>query len=214
MKSNRDEKEKMLKEKDKELQESLKTYKSEVIQHSYMKLSTSVVKVHEANLPGLTATFRLSPVSSGTFWASGDDRNLIQFDLKGNKLNKIPASGQVDGFHTITTAEELLYTDYEKKSIYRVDTDMTTEAFFDTGEWRPWSIFASHYNGDILVGMKKNKEWKITRYNREGMSFHDIQKKDNGEELYSDVSYMTEKINGDICTSDIIAREMVVVNRS
>ncbi|XP_061177424.1 uncharacterized protein LOC133186205 [Saccostrea echinata] len=62
--------------------------------------------------------------------------------------------------------------------------------------------------------MKKNKEWKITRYNRGGKKLLDFQKNDKEKDLYSSVKYITENINGDICTTDFDASKILVVTSS
>ena len=45
-------------------------------------------------------------------------------------------------------------------------------------------------------------------------SLQNIQRHNNGNELYSDPRYITENINGDICTADNIKCAVLVVNKS
>ena len=64
------------------------------------------------------------------------------------------------------------------------------------------------------MGMIKNGEAKVTRYSKAGKEIQNIQRDNEGQELYSDPCYITENINGDICTSDYDKEAVVVVNKS
>ncbi|XP_061171104.1 uncharacterized protein LOC133180649 [Saccostrea echinata] len=87
-----------------------------------------------------------------------------------------------------------------------------------TSDWLPWSFWipfaiSSSYNNDILVEMYRTNEWKITRYSKEGKKLQDIQKNNEGGDLYKSIYYISENINGDICVSDLTANKVVVVTR-
>ena len=62
--------------------------------------------------------------------------------------------------------------------------------------------------------VNNNKKAKVTRYSKTGKELQHIERNKNGEELYSYPHYITENINGDICTSDYYKRAVVVVNKS
>ncbi|XP_052672751.1 uncharacterized protein LOC128155189 isoform X2 [Crassostrea angulata] len=82
-------------------------------------------------------------------------------------------------------------------------------------DWTPISIHSSHINGDMLVGMRKDGGGaRVTRYNKKGEEIQNIQKDNKGQELYGTTHYITENINGDICTSDYDNKTVVVVNKS
>ncbi|XP_062571483.1 E3 ubiquitin-protein ligase TRIM71-like [Saccostrea cucullata] len=197
------------------IKESVRLFNSKPTQKLRMERCSSLIKTQEVKIPRLSVPFHISPdVSSNTFWANGDAENLIQFDLQGNIFQNVSTGGQRNGYHSITREDNLLYTDYDRKTIYRINRDMTTSTVVTTKDWEPQSIFSSQINGDILVGMNKKEKWKITRYNREGEKIMDIQKNENGKALYSSVSYLTENINGDICTSDNDGGKVQVVTRS
>lgn len=82
-----------------------------------------------------------------------------------------------------------------------------------TGGWAPISIYGSQINGDILIVMIKVIEVKVTRYNTTGEEIQNIQWDNKGHELYKKPHYITENINGDICTSDMKGQAVVVVNK-
>ncbi|XP_062611065.1 uncharacterized protein LOC134272905 isoform X2 [Saccostrea cucullata] len=62
--------------------------------------------------------------------------------------------------------------------------------------------------------MNKDKESNVTRYSKEWKKLQVIQRGDQGNNLYKSITYITENINGDICTSDSNANKVVVVTAS
>eukprot|EP00105_Crassostrea_gigas_P024945 XP_011445367.1 PREDICTED: E3 ubiquitin-protein ligase TRIM71 [Crassostrea gigas] len=179
-----------------------------------LSLSSSVTKVREYTVPGVSNVFHISLGKSGRLWVSDGDCNLVQTDLQGNQLQKIQTSGGSEGYHTVTHDGDLIYTDKNNKVINRITPDNTINEFIKTGNCKPLSIHSSHINGDILVGMRKGEEAKVTRYNKTGTEIQNIQRDKKGQELYSDPHYITENINGDVCVSDYRKHAVVVVDKS
>ncbi|XP_061171114.1 uncharacterized protein LOC133180660 [Saccostrea echinata] len=143
--------------------------------------------------------------------------NLIQFDSKGKLRKQITTSRSSYGYHTVTKEGEMLYAEREKKAIFRLYTDMAAKKLIGTMCWEPHSIYTSKTNGDIIVGMAHDTDWevsKVTRYSAEGIKLQDIQKNENDENLFKSTRYITENINGDICTSDTRGEKVVVVTKS
>nr|XP_034313595.1 E3 ubiquitin-protein ligase TRIM71-like [Crassostrea gigas] len=174
-----------------------------------LSLSASVTKVREYTVPGVNRVHHISLGKSGRLWASDNKGNLVQTDLQGNHLQKIQTSDGY-GYHTVTQAGDLIHTDRDNKVINRITLDNTTTEFIKTGDWIPLSIHSSHINGDILVG----RSGKVTRYKKTGKEIQNIQWDNKGQELYSYPIYITENMNGDICTSDSFKHVVVVVNKS
>ncbi|XP_078339390.1 uncharacterized protein LOC111106627 isoform X2 [Crassostrea virginica] len=199
-----------MKSTEKQLEQSKK--KSDIKQT--MSLSSSVTKVREYSVPGVDSVWHISVDKSGRLWASDEKGNLVQTDLQGNLLRKIKTSGKGQGYHTATQDGDLIYTDKDKKVIYRMTPDKKITEFIKTGDWAPNTIHSSRINGDILVGMFKDKEAKVTRYSKSGKEIQNIQRDNKGQDLYIYTYYIKENINGDICTSDINKQEVVVVNKS
>ena len=177
-----------------------------------LSLSSSVTKVREFSVPGVVNAHHVSVEKSGRLWVSDGRGNLVQTDLQGNQLQKIQTSGG-RGYHTATQDGDLIYTDQDKIKIYRITRDRKITEFIKTGDWTPLSVHSSRINGDILVGMIKDKKAKVTRYSKAGKEIQNIQRDNQGQELYSHPHYITENINGDICTSDK-NNAVVVVNKS
>nr|XP_022341349.1 tripartite motif-containing protein 5-like [Crassostrea virginica] len=179
-----------------------------------LSLSSSVTKVRKYSVPGVVSAHHVSVEKSGRLWVSDDEGNLVQTDLQGNQLQEIGTSGRYEGYHTATQDGDLIYTDQEKKGIYRITPDRKITEFINTGDWKPLGVYSSRINGDILVGMINDGEAKVTRYSKAGKEIQNIQRDNQGQELYSYPRYITENINGDICTSDWNKRAVVVLNKS
>ncbi|XP_061167689.1 tripartite motif-containing protein 2-like [Saccostrea echinata] len=178
-----------------------------------VSLSASVTKVREFKVPGVDGVCHTSLYQSDRLWISDDDGNLVQTDLQGNVIQKIKTSGRDEGYHTVTQDGDLIFTDKNKKVINRITQDNKITEFIKTEDWKPLSIHSSHINGDLLVGMSRGIEVKVTRYNKTGKELQNIQRDNKGKELYRKPHYITENINGDICTSDYW-KGVVVVNKS
>nr|XP_022341355.1 uncharacterized protein LOC111135511 [Crassostrea virginica]XP_022341356.1 uncharacterized protein LOC111135511 [Crassostrea virginica]XP_022341358.1 uncharacterized protein LOC111135511 [Crassostrea virginica] len=179
-----------------------------------LSLSSSVTKVREYSVPGVDIVYHVSVDKLDRLWVSDSRGNLVQTDLQGKQLQKIQTSGRYEGYHTATQDGDLIYTDKDKKVIYRITPDKKITEFIKTGDWRSLSVHSSRINGEILVGMIKDKEAKVTRYSKAGKELQNIQWDIQRQGLYSDPHHITENINGDICTSDFNKQAVVVVDNS
>ena len=186
-------------------------------ENSNFKLSlfSSITKVREYKLPVYNA-IHVAVDKSGILWVSsgGCPARLVSTDLEGNLLKRINASsaGFNGSFFTVMQGTDLLYTGGDV--IFRLTPHHKITEFIKTGDWEPLGVHSSRINGDILVGMCRDREAKVTRYSKTGKELQSIQRDDQGLEMYEFPSYITENINGDICTSDIYKRVVVVVNKS
>ncbi|XP_061168556.1 uncharacterized protein LOC133177604 [Saccostrea echinata] len=177
-----------------------------------MSLSASVTKVREFNVPDVSDVWHLSLDQSDRLWISDSDGTLVQTDLHGNEVQIIKESGEWEGYQTVTQDGDLIIKEKNKVVIRRKTQDNNIIDYLKTGDWEPKSVHSSRINGDILVGMEKDGEAKVTRYNKTGKELHNIQRDSKGQRLYRNPYCITENINGDICTSDHEA--IVVVNKS
>ena len=179
-----------------------------------LSLSSSVTKVREYSVPGVDIVYHVSVDKLDKLWVSDSRGNLVQTDLQGKQIQKIQTSGRYEGYHTATQDGDLIYTDRDKKVIYRITQDRKITEFIKTGDWNPISIHSSRITGDILVGMRKDREAKVTRYSKAGKEIQNILRDNQERGLYSNPHFITENINRDICTSEIHNDKVVVVNKS
>ena len=91
---------------------------------------------------------------------------VVTLFRQGNQLQKIQTSSW-DHYHTATRCGDLIYTDRDKKVILRITPNKKITEFIKTVEWGPLSVHSSRINRDILMGMIKAEEDKVTRYSKE-----------------------------------------------
>ena len=93
-----------------------------------LSLSSSVTKVREYSVPDVDNACHVSVDKSGRLWVSDSRGILVQTDLQGKQLQEIQTSGG-SLRHTATQYGDLIYTDRDKKTIYRVTPDRTITEF-------------------------------------------------------------------------------------
>ncbi|XP_048745820.2 uncharacterized protein LOC125658581 [Ostrea edulis] len=172
---------------------------------------SSPVKSLEFDVPSRNLR-QISCVSVDKVWVGDDKCQIMLMDKTGNKLDEIKTdSSSLYGYHAVTHDGDLLYIDESNKSIKKYTSDRkTTTVITTTGNWRPRSVYSSHRTGDILVGMMFG-DGRVVRYNKEGRELWQSQYDAQGQPLYRFPTYITENVNGDICTSDGIPNKAVVV---
>lgn len=179
------------------------------------KQEKKIIKVREYKAPLVGNLSHISLGKSGRLWLSYDDGKLVETDLHGKRLPKkeslpkIKSSGGL-GFHTVTKDGNLVYTNKDNKTIMRVTPDNRIIFFIDTGDFKPIAIHCSRINGDLLVGMVTDKKAIVRRYDKTGKKIESLSKR---QQLYNYPHYITENINGDICTSDSKKGAVVVVKK-
>ena len=107
----------------------------------------------------------------------------------------------------------MLYIDESNDSIKKYTSDKKTTTVIKTTGNR---VYSSHRTGDILVGTFTGDGYKVVRYNKEGRELWQSQYVAQGQPLYRYPRYITENVNGDICTSDGLGDDndaVVVVDR-
>ncbi|XP_022317768.2 uncharacterized protein LOC111120980 [Crassostrea virginica] len=194
-------------------EKQIKHKTKELVVRPSLSLASSVTKIREYRVPGVDRACHVSLGKAGRLWVSNDIGILVQTDLQGNLLQSLQTSGRNAGYHTVAQDGDLIYAERNKNVLNKKRPNNETTEFTSTEDWKPLSIHSSHINGDILVGMIKNREAKITRYSKTGKEIQSIQKDNTGVELYRYPHYITENINGDICASDIKKQAVVVVTK-
>lgn len=110
----------------------------------------------------------ISVGKSGRHWLSDAEGNIADTDLQGRPLRitkpvvKMKATmshpGRGSGLHRQREIQ------HQQNNVQK-----TIFEFIKKGDWpAPLSIHTSHINGNILVGMSKDREGKVTRYNKTG----------------------------------------------
>ncbi|XP_056006370.1 uncharacterized protein LOC125659534 isoform X2 [Ostrea edulis] len=173
-------------------------------------ISISSVKSLEFDVPSRYLR-QISCVSVDQVWVGDDKGQIMLMDKTGNKLDEIKTDPiLLHGYHAVTYDGDLLYID-KSNNIKKYTSDRkTTTVITTTGDWLPLCVYSSHRNGDILVGMMFGAG-RVVRYNKEGRELWQSQYDAQGQPLYGIPNYITENVNGDICTSNGIPNQAVVV---
>lgn len=158
-----------------------------------LSLSSFATKIRKYIVPGVDSVDHIS--GTGKLWVSDLFGNLVLSDLQGKQLQKIKTNGK-HGYHTVTQTGELIYTYRKNKVVNKIKEDNTITKFIETGDWAPISIYSSHINGDILMGLKTNtlkmsREAKVIRYNKTGKELQNIERDEEEQKMYSDPHYIT-----------------------
>ncbi|XP_062619385.1 uncharacterized protein LOC134280955 [Saccostrea cucullata] len=159
---------------------------------------------------GLNCCYHISGHTSGYLWMSDDMGNIVKSDMKGNPLLKMATPNSVDGYHSVSSDGDLLYAEKDKCDIVKVSRGGAVETFINTDAWEPVGIFCSKINDDVIVGLRRDKEAMVTKYDKYGMKLKDYHRGKEGN-LFQWPHFVTENKNGDICVSDFGRESLIVV---
>lgn len=148
-------------------------------------------------------------------WTSGSDDIIKLYDsFKGILQKSVQTfSGNIPSDIAVTESGDLLYTDYNDRSVNIAKEDKI-QPLVRLEEWRPQSVCNSS-SGDMLVIMTSDdiKETKLVRFSgsKEKQS---IQWDDRRQPIFSSGNqmYLCENRNLDICVVDCGAHVVLAVN--
>lgn len=181
----------------------------------------NITYISEYRVPEfVNGVHHMSFYRDGKLFVSDKEGNIVKTNQQGNELLSIRSSDPVGwgwhGFHTVTQNGDLLFIDRSTINNYIKKLPPESEdpmQFINTGDWEPLSIYASKNNRDILVGMRRGREARITKYTSTGREKQFIALNVKDENLYSYPHYITENALGYICVTDYILNAVVVVNK-
>nr|XP_022288739.1 uncharacterized protein LOC111100885 [Crassostrea virginica] len=150
-------------------------------------------------------------------WTIGKTADIKCFNTKGVLQKTIKTkSGKIPNDIAVYSDRALVYSDWRKRTVYKVKNDQTEEIIRLQG-WRPTQLCVTS-SGDLLVTMYSDDETqsKVVRYSGSTVK-QTIQFDGDGQPLYSGnnyTKYITENRNLDICVADWGAGAVVVVNQA
>ncbi|XP_061166924.1 uncharacterized protein LOC133175816 [Saccostrea echinata] len=138
------------------------------------------------------------------YWI-GYENKVAFIDKSGNKLKEIQRYRFTFGAHSVTQDGVLVYL--TGISVKKHISESKSENFItgtNVDGWKARSIYASHRNGDILIGLQNEEKGigKISRYNKEGEYQSTIERDSSDSPLYTWPRFITENCNEDVVVSD------------
>lgn len=176
--------------------------------------------------------FSVACVNGEQIWTSGRSNNIKCFNPQGLLLKTIKTKQTTYPVDiALCRNGDLLYSDWEQKTVNRVTNDQT-EVFITLKGWVPRNLCVT-INGDVLIAMHSEEivhaqnnspqlyadygiQSKIIRYS-DCKEIQTIQYDEEGKPLYSaavNIKFISENKNSDICVSDSDAGAVVVVNKA
>lgn len=158
---------------------------------------------HRISIPNVFNVNHISLATSKEIWLSNRKR-VIKSNQSGKVLNEV----RIDDIwgsasHTVGDSGVILVIRGDK--VIRCPPNQDEKNLL-ASEWTILSIFSSKVNGDLLLGIyiliEKGSRTKLARYTRDGRLISEIEYFE-GKRLYVSPMYLSENINGDVCTSDI-----------
>ncbi|XP_056004055.1 uncharacterized protein LOC130049881 [Ostrea edulis] len=154
----------------------------------------------------------VSCLSEDQVWTRGENETMKLLNLQSKLLTSIKTkSGRASQDIAVTRDGDLVYTDYSTVNLIK---NKQIQTVIRLQGWRPLFVCCTAGN-DLLVTMYSDdrKQYKVVRYSG-STEKQSIQFDDQGRPLYSDVGYISENRNLDICVADREASAVVVVNQS
>ncbi|XP_078337018.1 uncharacterized protein LOC111138127 isoform X2 [Crassostrea virginica] len=160
--------------------------------------------------------YSMSCLSDSELWTCGNNKIIRLYSLQGEMVKSVQTFSSNDPWDvSVTRSGDLLYTDYNDRSINLV-RDSEIQPLIKVPGWKPHYLHCTS-SGDLLVMMDSDDEQtKVVRYS-DSTEIQIIQWDDQGRPLYSpggyySYKYLIENRNLDICVADRDAGAVVVVN--
>ncbi|XP_048740876.2 uncharacterized protein LOC125654829 [Ostrea edulis] len=166
---------------------------------------------------GLDPLYNVACVGVDEAWVSGKDKTIRCVDIHGSVIWDFATSQDWPNDITVTKQEELVYSDYNNRTVNIIRHRRTETLITTPRGWHPDKLCCTK-SGNILISMVTTdfSQHKIVRYQEHTVK-QEIDRDEDGEPIYKGGKYalcVVENNNGDICASDANADTVVVVNKS
>ena len=155
---------------------------------------------------------RVACIGKDAAWISGWKKPITRVDIQGSIQETITCRKNPSDI-SITIKGELIYAEYESKTIYIV-REGTIENLITTPQgWETKGLCCTR-SGNILVNLHKLGRNKIICY-KDAIITAEIDEDKHGNQIFKDGTNrldMAENNNGDICVTDRNAKIVIVLN--
>lgn len=156
--------------------------------------------------------------ATGDIWASNDRGKVGRIDPSDIDKRSIETCPTYTGHFTLATVDdkegEHIYWVHNEEKVVKRDDKIENETH--TGNWAPISIFFSAEEKLFYVGVVKNNDAKIIRFNTDWKEKDDIHRykaeERESKNIFRYPAYLVKNTNGDLCVSDNNKR-VIVVNK-
>ncbi|XP_061186768.1 uncharacterized protein LOC133194883 [Saccostrea echinata] len=158
--------------------------------------------------------YRLACSGSDKAWVSGENNTVDCLDINGSILETVSCKTHPEDI-SVTKNGELIYSDYENKTVDIVKHGKTEVLITTQKDWNPARL-TSTKSGDILVSLYNGDQNKIVRYQGQKVK-QEIFKDENEKLIYGGgkwTLFVAENNNEDICVSDRNGDAVVVVDKT
>eukprot|EP00105_Crassostrea_gigas_P031329 XP_011454001.1 PREDICTED: uncharacterized protein LOC105346916 [Crassostrea gigas] len=153
--------------------------------------------------------FDMAVTDDNKVWMGGASRELKLFDLQGHLHHTVSITNT--GMYLCMYNKRVVYIDQSDNTVRMISDTDNVVTMFTTGDWQPYGV-TSAASGDILVGLRKDDQYKVVRYSSTGTVLQDIQYDSQGQPLYKDATHITENVNGDIIVTDWKENAVIAVD--
>lgn len=147
-------------------------------------------------------------------FASGDDSSIKRIDRATHicKDEKETISGNSPDDFAVTDLGEVIYVDWQERTVCRLLDNGTTEEILKLRGWKPWAICSS-LSGDILVAMRSDdtKQARVVGF-QGAKKTREYKLDQKGHPLYGSPAFVAENRNQDVCVSDVHHNRVTVVD--
>lgn len=150
----------------------------------------------------------------GYIFVSGDDNSIKRIDQATHICidERETISGNSPDDFDVTDSGELIYVDWQERSVCRLQNNGTMEEILKLRGWKPWGVCCSR-SGDILVAMRSDdtKQARVVGFRGKNKT-KEYKLDQKGHPLYGSPAFIAEGRNQDVCVSDAHYNRITVID--
>lgn len=169
--------------------------------------SAKSVKNFKRSYSVMTSVNCVSPEKA---WISGQHSDIKLMDLESGECDSFSTSCLTDGPSdvAVTTDGDILFTDFDEKSVSRVSGKTRVLITTFSTDWNPKGL-CSGMHDEVYVCQVENKYGKVTKFNKEGILLFEYVLDGNGSHIFLQPSYVCRNERSNIFVSDTLKHAII-----